>query len=64
MLSFKRLNSVIYSYGTYLALTGRRVTGEEAINLGMATHFVHSSRLPVSHFAKLYLLIKWPYIVL
>jgi hypothetical protein len=36
------------SYGTYLALTGRRVTGEEAINLGLATHFVHSSRIPVS----------------
>jgi hypothetical protein len=30
----------------------------------MATHFVHSSRLPVSHFAKHYLLIKWPYIML
>ena len=38
---------VTYSYGTYLALTGRRVTGEEAMNLGIATHFVHSSRLPV-----------------
>ena len=37
-----------FSYGTYLALTGRRVTGEEAINLGIATHFVHSSRIPVS----------------
>lgn len=36
-------------YGTYLALTGRRVTGEEAINLGIATHFVHSSRIPALH---------------
>ena len=42
-------NSIGRSYGTYLALTGRRVSGEEAIALGLATHFVHSSRIPVSH---------------
>lgn len=41
------LNVVDGSYGTYLALTGRRVSGEEAISLGLATHFVHSSRIPV-----------------
>jgi hypothetical protein len=45
--SVLRVDLVTYSYGTYLALTGRRVTGEEAMNLGIATHFVHSSRLPV-----------------
>jgi enoyl-CoA hydratase/carnithine racemase len=42
------LNAVVGSFGTYLALTGRRVSGEEAISLGLATHFVHSSRIPVS----------------
>jgi enoyl-CoA hydratase/carnithine racemase len=43
-----RVLILFHSYGSYLALTGRRVTGDEAVILGLATHFVHSSRIPVS----------------
>lgn len=32
--------------GTYLALTGNTITGAEAFRLGLATHYVESSRIP------------------
>lgn len=32
--------------GTYLALTANTLTGEETFRLGLATHFVESSRIP------------------
>lgn len=32
--------------GTYLALTGNMLTGEETFRLGLATHFVETSRIP------------------
>lgn len=32
--------------GTYLALTGNTLTGEETFRLGLATHFVESARIP------------------
>lgn len=32
--------------GTYLALTANTLTGEETFRLGLATHFVESSRVP------------------
>jgi 3-hydroxyisobutyryl-CoA hydrolase len=32
--------------GTYLALTGNTLTGEETFRLGLATHFVETSRIP------------------
>ena len=30
----------------YLALTGRKMTGKEALDLGFATHYLHSSKIP------------------
>lgn len=32
--------------GTYLALAGNTLTGEETFRLGLATHFVETSRIP------------------
>ncbi|KZV65416.1 3-hydroxyisobutyryl-coenzyme A hydrolase [Peniophora sp. CONT] len=32
--------------GTYLSLTGNIVSGRAAFELGLATHFIHSSRVP------------------